>query len=62
MTTEYKIRTKRGAVRRWNALDRKIRQNGGCCYGWDFRTISITLPEIAQELLWIKDNYNNLKD
>jgi hypothetical protein len=56
------IRSKRGAIRRYNALlNRCFRDmRGGLQFGMDWRTLRITFPERYAELLQIKDLYPTL--
>lgn len=60
MTT--KIRTKRGALRRFNALLRACRKDssGGLMFGMDYPTIAAVFPERYQEMLHIRSIFRDL--
>lgn len=37
-------------IRLWDRLEARIYESGGCLYGWDWPTIRITLPSVANSL------------
>ena len=59
-----KIRSKRGAVRRYNALLNQCFRDmrGGLQFGTDWVTLRITWPERYAELSAIKDLWSSLPD
>lgn len=57
------IRTKRGAIRRYNALLRKCwKQFSGDPFGIDWVTLKIIAPEMHKELDDLKRLYQTLPD
>lgn len=58
------IKTKRGAIRRYNAIIRKCYADmrGGTQYGVDWPTLAVTWPDRAAEILTIKAMFKNLPE
>lgn len=58
------VRTKRGAVRRYNAIVRKCYRElrGGTQYGIDLPTLMIVMPVEANEIIQLKAMYSSLPD
>jgi len=59
-----KIKTKRGARRRYNAILRKVWRDlaGGTQYGIDWHTLAIVAPAEYAELKQIENAFNALPD
>ena len=56
------IRTKRGAIRRYNAIIRKYRRDfaGGGMFGFDLPTMRSNCPEAYAEIQALRDIYPKL--
>lgn len=58
------IKTKRGAVRRYNVILNRCFHDmrGGLQFGMDWVTLRVTWPERYAELVAIRDLYQSLED
>lgn len=58
------VRTKRGAVRRYNSIIAKCYRDmrGGCQYGIDWPTLRATWPDRAAEIKHLRDIYRSLPE
>ena len=56
------IRTKRGAIRRYNAIYNELRRGGGGLFGFDMPTIAITRPDLHTEIKHLQAIFNDLKE
>jgi hypothetical protein len=58
------IKSKRGAVRRYNAIINACYRDlaGGTQYGIDMPTLRVTFPDRYAEIVAIRANFKNLPD
>ena len=58
-----RIRTKRGAIRKYNAILRKFyREHPGGPYGWDMPTLNMCFPQTALKIRILKRLYKMLPE